>query len=172
MASARHYFVLGGARSGKSLFAEMLTLSLAPSCIYLATARVYDEEVRERVDVHKSRRGANWASFEAPIELPSQLEKLAAQNSPILVDCLTMWVTNLMMEEKDIDAHSDQLVDVLKTLPVPVVFVSNEVGQGIVPDNKMARQFIDHTGLLHQKISQIADEVYFITAGLPSKLKG
>lgn len=172
MALARHYFVLGGARSGKSLFAEKLTLSLAPSCKYLATARIWDDEVRQRVDVHKSRRAEHWSSFEEPIDLSSKLEILAAQKTPILVDCLTMWVTNLMMEERDIDAAGDALVAVLKTLPAPVVFVSNEVGQGIVPDNKMAREFIDHTGLLHQKISQAVDEVYFITAGLPSKLKG
>lgn len=172
MTSARHYFVFGGARSGKSLFAENLMLRLSPSCSYLATARIWDDEMRERVGVHKSRRGNNWLSFEEPIDLPTKLESLAAQKNPILVDCLTMWVTNLMMEERDIDAQVGRLVDVLKTLPVSVVFVSNEVGQGIVPDNKMAREFIDHAGHLHQKISQAVDEVYFITAGLPSKLKG
>lgn len=172
MTSARHYFVLGGARSGKSLFAEKLTLSLAPSCTYLATARIWDDEMRERVDVHKSRRGDRWSSFEEHIDLPLKLVALAEQKFPILVDCLTMWVTNLMMEEQDLDAEGDRLVAVLGSLPVSVVFVSNEVGQGIVPDNKMAREFIDHAGLLHQKISQAVDEVYFITAGLPSKLKG
>lgn len=172
MAPAWHYFVLGGARSGKSMFAESLTLSLAPSCIYLATARIWDDEMRARIDVHKTRRGDEWSSFEEPIDLASQLETLALQKRPILVDCLTMWLTNLMLEERDIDTEGDRLADVLKMLPTPVVFVSNEVGQGIVPDNKMAREFIDHAGLLHQKISQAVDEVYFITAGLPSKLKG
>lgn len=172
MVLARHYFVLGGVRSGKSVFAENLTLSLAPSCTYLATARIWDDEMRDRVDVHKNRRGDEWLSFEEPIDLVSQLETLGPQKRPILVDCLTMWLTNLMLEERDIDIEGDRLADVLKTLPASVVFVSNEVGQGIVPDNKMAREFIDHAGLLHQKISQAVDEVFFITAGLPSKLKG
>jgi adenosylcobinamide kinase/adenosylcobinamide-phosphate guanylyltransferase len=172
MSIARHYFVLGGARSGKSLFAEKLTLNLAPSCSYLATARIWDDEMRDRINEHKVRRGDEWLGFEEPIELAHQLKILNDQKRPVLVDCLTMWVTNLMMEEQDIEAASDELIDVLKTLSVPVVFVSNEVGQGIVPDNKMAREFIDHTGLLHQKISQAVDEVYFLTAGLPSKLKG
>lgn len=172
MALARHYFVLGGARSGKSLFAETLTLSLAPTSIYLATARIWDDEMRDRIDEHKGRRGDEWLSFEEPIDLVSQLEMLAPQKRPVLVDCLTMWLTNLMLEERDIDAEGDRLANVLKTLPASVVFVSNEVGQGIVPDNKMAREFIDHAGLLHQKISQAVNEVYFITAGLPSKIKG
>ncbi|MEP3197492.1 MAG: bifunctional adenosylcobinamide kinase/adenosylcobinamide-phosphate guanylyltransferase [Lentilitoribacter sp.] len=171
-----HIFVLGGARSGKSVFAENLALSYGKAtsskCIYLATSQIWDDEMRARVDVHKERRSAQWDTIEVPLELPDALIEHAEKECAILVDCLTLWVTNLMMEERDLNAAGDELVNAISSITTPIIFVSNEVGQGIVPDNKMARDFRDHAGILHQKLAAVVDEVYFITAGLPTKLKG
>lgn len=128
--------------------------------------------MRARVDLHKERRSAQWDTIETPLELPKALLEYSDKGCPILVDCLTLWLTNLMMEERDINAAGDALVNAISSISAPIIFVSNEVGQGIVPDNKMARDFRDHAGLLHQKLATAVDEVYFITAGLPTKLKG
>lgn len=169
-------FVLGGARSGKSVFAEDLALALGQAksskCIYLATSQVWDEEMRARIDLHKNRRNAQWDTVEVPLELPKALLEHSYKECPILVDCLTLWLTNLMMDGQNIDAAGDELINAISSITAPIIFVSNEVGQGIVPDNKMARDFRDHAGLLHQKLTAAVDEVYFITAGLPTKLKG
>lgn len=176
----QHVLVLGGARSGKSVFAEDLTLSLAADaaaehkakCIYIATAQIWDDEMQTRVSTHQTRRSDVWQTVEAPLDLVPALLTHSEIDQPILVDCLTLWVTNLMMAERDIDGAVNALIFALAQLAGPVVFVSNEVGQGIVPDNKMARDFRDHAGSLHQKIAQAVAEVYFVTAGLPTKLKG
>lgn len=172
MYSVRHYFVLGGARSGKSVFAEKLALELAPSCTYIATARVWDDEMRDRVSTHQARRKEQWNTLEAPLELCEALKAANSSGKPILIDCLTLWLTNLMMEERDIDRAGDELSELLPEMNRPTIFVSNEVGQGIVPDNKMAREFIDHAGTLHQKIAKVVNEVHFVTAGIPTKIKG
>ena len=174
MSQNPHIFVLGGARSGKSAFAEKLTLDQSNSskCIYLATSQIWDEEMRARVDLHKDRRGSEWETIEAPLALAETLLEQSQKGVPILVDCLTLWLTNLMMEERDISAECDSLIKAISTINTPIIFVSNEVGQGIVPDNKMARDFRDHAGILHQKLASAVDQVYFVTAGLPSKLKG
>ena len=174
MSQNSHIFVLGGARSGKSAFAEKLTLdqSNTSKCIYLATSQIWDEEMRARVDLHKDRRGSEWETTEAPLALAETLLEQSQKDIPILVDCLTLWLTNLMMEERDISAECDSLIKAISTINTPIIFVSNEVGQGIVPDNKMARDFRDHAGILHQKLASAVDQVYFVTAGLPSKLKG
>ena len=176
MSKNPHVFVLGGARSGKSVFAEKLALGIGEAnsskCLYIATSQIWDEEMRARVDIHKERRSAEWETIEVPLELPDALIEHAEKECAILVDCLTLWVTNLMMEERDINAAGDELVNAISSINTPIIFVSNEVGQGIVPDNKMARDFRDHAGILHQKLAAVVDEVYFITAGLPTKLKG
>lgn len=176
MSKNPHVFVLGGARSGKSVFAEKLALGIGEAnsskCLYIATSQIWDEEMRARVDIHKERRSAEWETIEVPLELPDALIEHAEKECAILVDCLTLWVTNLMMEERDINAAGDALVNAISSVTTPIIFVSNEVGQGIVPDNKMARDFRDHAGILHQKLAAVVDEVYFITAGLPTKLKG
>ena len=174
MSQNPHIFVLGGARSGKSAFAEKLTLdqSKTSKCIYLATSQIWDEEMRARVDLHKDRRGSEWETIEAPLALAETLLEQSQKGVPILVDCLTLWLTNLMMDERDITAECDGLIKAISTINTPIIFVSNEVGQGIVPDNKMARDFRDHAGILHQKLASAVDQVYFVTAGLPSKLKG
>jgi len=164
--------VLGGARSGKSAFAEGLLERASASRLYLATGQAWDDEMRERIASHQDRRGQGWETIEAPVELAQTLEASARADRPVLVDCLTLWVTNLMLGEHDIDAAFDGLARALPGLAGPVVLVSNEVGLGIVPDNAMARAFRDHAGRLHQSIASLADEVYFVAAGLPLKMKG
>ncbi|MEO0497298.1 MAG: bifunctional adenosylcobinamide kinase/adenosylcobinamide-phosphate guanylyltransferase [Pseudomonadota bacterium] len=167
-------FVLGGARSGKSVFAENLVKANAGSLAYIATGQAWDREMKTRIELHQERRADRWRTIEAPTDLKAGLE--AADGLPVLLDCLTLWVTNMMMRgERDPDFSMDaafaDLEAALAATRSHVVIVSNEVGQGIVPDNKMARQFRDHAGTLHQRIAAMADEVYFVTAGLPQKLK-
>ena len=164
--------VLGGARSGKSAFAERLVEAASPQRLYLATGQAWDDEMRDRIVSHQQRRGQGWGTIEVPVELKQALETNARDGRPILIDCLTLWVSNLMLGEHDIDAAFGSLAATLPGLKGPVVFVSNEVGLGIVPDNAMARSFRDHAGRLHQLIAGLADEVYFVAAGLPLKMKG
>ncbi len=173
MASAQNdrvTLVLGGARSGKSRLAESLG-DAASDRVYIATAEVLDEEMRERIEKHRKRRGGSWQTFEAPLDLASAIITHAKQERFILVDCLTLWVTNLMLAGADIDQAFNQFVDALEKAAGVIVLVSNEVGQGIVPDNPMAREFRDHSGRLHQRVAAICGEVYFVTAGLPQRLK-
>ena len=164
--------VLGGARSGKSALAEQMIEAASPSRLYLATGQAWDAEMRDRITAHQDRRGEGWKTVEAPVNLADALAANTIANRPVLVDCLTLWVTNLMLGEEDLDVAFDRLCAALPELQSPVVFVSNEVGLGIVPDNAMARAFRDHAGRLHQKIAGLADEVYFVAAGLPLKMKG
>lgn len=164
--------VLGGARSGKSAFAEKRVLESGLKPVYIATSQIWDDEMRVRIDTHIERRGPEWTTIEAPDELEASLAASDAQGAAILVDCLTLWITNLMMAEADIAARSASLIEQLRAMTTPIVLVSNEVGLGIVPENKMAREFRDHVGRLHQDIAAIADEVYFIAAGLPLQMKG
>ncbi len=126
----------------------------------------------DRILHHRHRRGDGWSTIEEPVRLSELLEREAAENKAILVDCLTLWVTNLMLEGQDVEARCDELVGRLKGLPGRIVLVSNEVGMGIVPENRMAREFRDYAGRLHQKMGAVVDEVYFVAAGLPLKLKG
>ncbi len=163
--------VLGGARSGKSVFAEGLVRAASNAPVYLATARAGDEEMLTRIDAHQRQRGTDWLTVEEPLALVDTLRNEAIAGRAILVDCLTLWLSNLMIADADIEIESKALADCAGNLPVPVVFVSNEVGQGIVPENKMARDFRDHAGRLHQMMAASCDEVWFITAGLSQKLK-
>lgn len=165
-------FVLGGARSGKSSFAEGLIESSGKEAIYLATGRAWDDEMSARIDQHKARRGGLWTTVEEPLDLVSALEVHAAEGTAVLVDCLTLWVTNLMMAERDVMAETARLAASLPHLKGAVVCVSNEVGLGIVPENRMARDFRDHAGRLHQVVAGAAATVYFVAAGLPLKMKG
>lgn len=166
-------FVLGGARSGKTAFAEALVNGSGLSPVYVATGRAFDAEMETRIARHQADRGPTWQTFEAPLDLVGTLEREAKPGRMLLVDCLTLWVTNLMMDGRDIDAEADALAACLGSgLAAPVVLVSNEVGLGIVPDNAMAREFRDHAGRLHQRIAAVASTVHFVVAGLPMKLKG
>lgn len=164
--------VLGGARSGKSAFAEKLVLESGLKPIYIATSQIWDEEMRARIDAHVARRGDDWVCVEAPLELEDALREADQPGNAILVDCLTLWVTNLMMAEADIADRFSSLIEQIQHSKAPLVLVTNEVGLGIVPENKMAREFRDHAGRLHQDIARTATEVFFIAAGLPLQMKG
>ncbi|MBP0617299.1 bifunctional adenosylcobinamide kinase/adenosylcobinamide-phosphate guanylyltransferase [Jiella mangrovi] len=170
---AKVAFVLGGARSGKSAFAEGLVGQSGRAKVYVATGRAFDTEMQARIARHQADRGEGWTTIEAPLDLVGALRRETLPNRMVLVDCLTLWVTNLMMAGSDIEAECAELIDCLgEGLPGPVVLVSNEVGLGIVPENRMAREFRDHAGRLHQQIAAVAETVTFVAAGLPMKLKG
>jgi adenosylcobinamide kinase/adenosylcobinamide-phosphate guanylyltransferase len=165
--------VLGGARSGKSAFAETMAEGTGLRLIYLATGRAFDAEMKGRIDLHrKAREGRGWSTLEEPLDLAGALVANANSGSVVLVDCLTLWLTNLMMAERKIASEFAMLADALSTARWPIIFVSNEVGLGIVPNTAMGRAFRDHAGRLHQKIAGLADCVYFVAAGLPLKMKG
>ncbi len=163
--------VLGGARSGKSAYAETLIERQAAGALYLATATAGDAEMADRIRRHRERRGAFWQTIEEPLALCTMMAEVARPDRPILVDCLTLWLSNLMHAERDIEAETQALTALLPRLAGPAVLVSNEVGLGIVPDNALARRFRDHAGRLNQAVASVADNVVFIAAGLPLFLK-
>lgn len=163
--------VLGGARSGKSRFAENLVLNSGRKPIYIATGRAMDEEMSERISIHRDRRGKNWETIEEPLALADTLLQVAHPGCAILVDCLTLWVTNLMMAQANIDIECDGLIEALGQISVPVVLVSNEVGLGIVPESKMGREFRDHAGSVNQRVAISCRNAWFVAAGLPMTLK-
>ncbi|WP_112941728.1 MULTISPECIES: bifunctional adenosylcobinamide kinase/adenosylcobinamide-phosphate guanylyltransferase [unclassified Rhizobium] len=172
MTTASSTLILGGARSGKSRFAEQLVIDSGLDRHYIATGRAWDEEMRARIDQHKADRGDLWTTHEEPLDLVGQLAAIDGEGRAVLVDCLTLWVTNLMMDERDMAAEFAALAAYLPKAKARLVIVSNEVGLGIVPENRMAREFRDHAGRLHQMIAAVAADVYFIAAGLPLKMKG
>ena len=163
--------VLGGARSGKSNFAERITVTHPRGCVYLATAEIGDDEMAERVRKHKARREAHWRTIEAPLEIGPAIMAETGQGAAVLVDCLTLWLSNLMAAGRDPDKETEGLIRALGQAGGPVVFVSNEVGLGIVPDNALARAFRDHAGRMNQRIAEVANNVFFVAAGLPLGLK-
>ena len=163
--------VLGGARSGKSRWAEDFVRSSGLRRVYIATAQARDEEMSERIALHKKRRGSGWRTIEAPLELCDALEDASSSDAVVLVDCLTLWLSNLMESERCLESEFDRLLALLRKPPGPVIMVSNEVGLGIVPTNKLAREFRDRAGHLNQKIALLADLVVFMAAGLPMALK-
>lgn len=163
-------FIIGGARSGKSAPAETLLTALPPPWVYIATAQAYDDEMRERIALHRSRRGQGWTTIDAPLDLCEALEALP-EGQPVLVDCLTLWLTNHMLADHDVTAQCRRLTDVLSRPRGSWFVVSNEVGQGIVPDNALARRFRDDAGRLNQQVAAIADTVLLMVAGLPLKVK-
>ena len=163
--------ILGGARSGKSSYAEGLLTTLPKPWAYVATAQAFDDEMRQRINHHQARRGAGWVQYETPLDIAATLSGDAA-GQPCLVDCLTLWLSNLMHADRDIARETEALVDALSKRSAPCIMVSNEVGLGIVPDNALARLFRDEAGRLNQRIAAVADCVVFIAAGLPITLKG
>ena len=160
--------VLGGARSGKSRHAEALVTAHPAPWTYIATAQAFDDEMRARIAEHRDRRAAGWVTVEAPLLLA---DAVTAAEGPVLVDCLTLWLTNLMLGEHDLDQATADLEGACLARRDPVVLVSNEVGLGIVPDNRLARAFRDAAGRLHQRIAHVADAVVFMMAGLPMPVK-
>ena len=169
----RHALVLGGARSGKTAFAERLAMRSGSKPVYLATAEALDAEMRERVASHQRGRGERFATIEEPIALSDALLVAAREHDVILVDCLTLWITNLLIANQDVAMAVSELGATLVQLKsARVILVSNEVGLGIVPDNAMARTFRDLAGSAHQRLAEVCDDVYFVAAGLPMTLKG
>ncbi|MES0826310.1 bifunctional adenosylcobinamide kinase/adenosylcobinamide-phosphate guanylyltransferase [Ruegeria sp. SCP11] len=164
-------FVLGGAASGKSAFAEQLVVSAKKKRVYLATSQVFDDEMRDKVQRHISQRGAGWTTVEAPFDLGPALGDLTPEDV-CLIDCATMWLTNHLLVENDLEQAQVDLLQVLKSCRAPVVIVSNEVGHGIVPDSALSRQFREAQGRLNIALASQADLVVQVTAGLPLVLKG
>ena len=164
--------ILGGARSGKSAHGEALAEAHSGALVYIATAEARDGEMEARIAAHRARRGPRWTTVEEPLALNDALAQTASPDGAVLVDCLTLWLANLIEAERDIEAEGSTLAAALATLPGALVLVSNEVGLGIVPDNAHARAFRDHAGRLHQRIAAVADRVLFMAAGLPLTLKG
>jgi len=160
--------ILGGARSGKSRRAETLVTALPPPWTYIATAEAFDSEMTTRIAEHRARRAPGWETLDAPRDLPAALARARA---PVLVDCLTLWLSNLMLAEADLTEAGDALEAALRAHAGPVVLVSNEVGGGIVPGTPLGRRFRDAQGVLNQRIAALADHVELVVAGLPLRLK-
>ena len=166
--------VLGGARSGKSVRAESLALDAAGAggAVYIATAQVLDDEMAARVAAHQARRGPEWETVECAVDLAGALARYAGPERAVLVDCLTLWLSNIMLGEDDVAAACAGLADWLHAAPGPVVLVANEVGLGIVPETPLGRRFRDAAGRLNQDVARVASRVELVTAGLPLVLKG
>jgi adenosylcobinamide kinase/adenosylcobinamide-phosphate guanylyltransferase len=162
--------VLGGARSGKSIYAEGLIMAHAPPWIYVATAQAFDDEMRARIDTHRLRRGGDWRTVEAPQTLAETIMEAPAE-APLLVDCLAIWLSNRMFVEADLVADRAALIAALSSRAAPTVVVSPEVGLSIVPENPLARAFRDAAGLLHQEVAKISAHVALVVAGYPVKVK-
>ena len=161
--------VLWGARSGKSGWAEA-QMAGGPA-LYLATGQALDDEMAERIRRHRARRGPLWTTCEEPLDLPAVLARQAEPGRPVLVDCLTLWLSNLMHAGRDVDAATTELCGVLATPAGPVVLVSNEIGLGLVPETRLGRDFRDHQGRLNQRVAATCRRVVFVAAGLPLFLK-
>ena len=159
--------VLGGARSGKSLHAEHLVGCLPSPWIYVATAQAFDDEMRARIALHRARRDARWATVDAPLHLAPALDT----PHPVLIDCLTLWLSNLMLGEHDIDTAVSALERALDARAAPTVMVSSEVGLGIVPETPLGRRFRDAAGMLHQRLAANAGHVVLMVAGIPMRVK-
>ena len=163
-------FVLGGARSGKSRYAEGVIAALPPPWAYIATAEAGDEEMFVRIKAHRERRGADWRTIEAPRDLSTALA--GCGQIPALVDCLTLWLSNFVLADADIEKEMQSLETALASRPAPTVLVANEVGSGIVPAYPLGRRFRDLQGILNQRIATRADRVVLMVAGLPLAVKG
>jgi len=163
-------FLLGGARSGKSGHAEKLVTALPAPWLYIATAQAWDKEMAERIGLHRSRRGEGWSTVDAPLELCEAL-RAVPDGQPLLLDCLTLWLSNQMLAENNIEASCAELAAILSAPRGPWFVVSNEVGLGIVPDTPLGRRFRDEQGRLNQKIAAAADHVFLLVAGLPMQVK-
>jgi adenosylcobinamide kinase/adenosylcobinamide-phosphate guanylyltransferase len=162
--------ITGGARSGKSKRAETRVRAFPGQPVYVATAEALDAEMEARIAIHRARRGTGWIDREVPLDLAKVLVATDGGGAR-LVDCLTLWLSNLMHAERDWEREVTELSAMLPRLESPVVFVTNEVGLGIVPDNALARSFRDAAGIMNQTVAAVADEVEFVVAGLPVKLK-
>ena len=169
MTKPRTILVLGGARSGKSRHAQSLAEAMTREGCFIATAQSWDDEMRDRIARHQADRDARWTPVEAPLALPDAIREHSRADRVVLVDCLTLWLTNMLL---DLTAAGEALVAALEGAPGPVVLVSNEVGFGIVPDNALARRFRDAQGSLNQRLARVCDATDLVVAGLPLRLSG
>ena len=169
-----HTLILGGARSGKSHYAEQLAQRSGQEVVYIATAAAGDGEMAERIQQHQRSRPAEWLTIEEPLALAKVLMEQAASEKVILVDCLTLWLTNLLCceDEARFAQETEALLEQISILPGHIIFVSNEVGLGVVPMGELSRRFVDETGRLHQRLAERVGNVVFIPAGLPLAMKG
>jgi adenosylcobinamide kinase / adenosylcobinamide-phosphate guanylyltransferase len=165
--------VLGGARSGKSKLAEQAAEASGLQRIYIATAQAGDAEMAQRIELHRQRRGENWQLVEEPINLAQVLRNAACEDTCILVDCLTLWLSNCLFcgDESEWTRQRAALLEVLEKLPGHIIFVSNEISMGVIPMGEVTRQFVDEAGLLHQALAEMCDRVILSVAGLPHVLK-
>jgi adenosylcobinamide kinase/adenosylcobinamide-phosphate guanylyltransferase len=169
-------FVTGGARSGKSDFVQELAEKLEGKRLFIATAEALDDEMKERIRKHQEKRGDRWNTIEEPLDLGNAIRSVSNSYRTILVDCLTVWLSNLLMEYKDEDEIISEMMDDFFTsmddFEETIIVVSNEVGLGIVPDNELARIYRDKLGFLNQRMAKRADHVYVLISGIPVKIKG
>jgi adenosylcobinamide kinase/adenosylcobinamide-phosphate guanylyltransferase len=160
----------GGARSGKSRYALEKARAIEGPRTFIATAEPCDEEMTARIEHHRDARGEDFATIEAPIDLAQAIARIGS--GVLIVDCLTIWLANVMHANKDIVATIDALVEAAQSAPATIIFVTNEVGSGIIPtDHALSREFRDHAGILNQRIASIAQEVYFVVFGQPLRIK-
>ncbi len=166
--------ILGGARSGKSALAERIARQSGREVVYIATAQAHDDEMARRIDHHRAQRPAQWACVEEPLQLSGALRAHAGDGRLLLVDCLTLWLSNLLgtQDEAAYVRERDALLSTLPALPGEIVLVSNEVGLGVVPMGELTRRFVDEAGRLHQSLAVCCERVVFVAAGLPLALKG
>ncbi|MDP2622140.1 MAG: bifunctional adenosylcobinamide kinase/adenosylcobinamide-phosphate guanylyltransferase [Hyphomicrobiales bacterium] len=170
MTALRRILILGGARSGKSAYGESLMPARGPK-VYVATGEPGDEEMAARIAAHRARRGHGWTTVEAPLDLAAAIRAHCAADAHVMVDCVTLWLSNVLLAERDVAACVDELIDAVSGAAGTLILVSNEVGSGIVPDNPLARRFRDAAGWANQRLAAVADEVVFMAAGLPLVLK-
>ncbi|MBL4811375.1 MAG: bifunctional adenosylcobinamide kinase/adenosylcobinamide-phosphate guanylyltransferase [Rhodobacteraceae bacterium] len=163
--------ILGGAASGKSAFAENLLLRAQRPAVYIATAQAFDAEMEAKIAAHQQARGPGWRLIEAPTNLPAALASVQP-NEAVLIDCATLWLSNLLLADADTNSATTALITALTTCPAPIVIVSNETGQGVVPDNALARRFRNAQGQLNQTLAAQAELAVLVIAGLPMVLKG
>ena len=166
--------VIGGCRSGKSSYALELAEQIPGQKIFIATCIPHDKEMENRILHHKKQRSRTWSTLEVPVRLPEEISKNSRKENVILVDCLTLWLSNLLLENNDqseIDAHIRKLIRSLEKAECPIILVSNEVGTGIVPENRLARLFRDVAGFTNQRVAACADKVIWMVAGIPVGVK-
>lgn len=166
--------ITGGARSGKSAYAELRAFGIGGKRAYLATAQALDAEMAERIEKHRKQRGATWDTYEEPLAVAELVEKLNNRYDVVLLDCLTLWLSNVMAHtdgDEAVVSRGDELVSAIKAFGGTCIVVTNEVGLGIVPDNPLARKFRDVAGMMNQKMARAADEVYFTASGIPVRIK-
>jgi len=165
--------ILGGIRSGKSKLAESLAIKSGLPVTYIATATALDDEMRDRIALHRLHRPADWHTLEEPIALAQALKDHAANGHCILVECLTLWLTNLICNNQQrLLQEKTQLIELVPQLPGTIIFVSNEVGLGVIPSGQLSRQYCDEIGLIHQALANLCDNVTLCVAGLPHSIKG